>query len=401
MSPIDALRFAFTALRGHRLRTGLSLTGVAIGVAAVIILTSLGEGARRYVVGEFASLGSNLVIVIPGRTETTGAMPIIGGVPNDLTLDDAEALRRQVRGVRRIAPVVLGTVMARHGDRAREVTVAGTTDEMLGARNIELRVGRYLPRGRAEQSARVAVVGAKLQRELFADQSPLGQILRLGEERYRVIGVMSARGESLGVNMDEVVHIPVVQAMRMFDRTSLFRILVEVGSHDQLEAVKAATIRVLTERHDGEEDVTVLTQDAVISSFGRILTILTAALGGIAAVSLTVAGIGIMNVMLVSVSERTAEIGLLIAVGARRVQVLAVFLVEAAVLSSLGGAVGLAVGFGVAAAIGYLYPTFPVAAPLWAVQGASAISVTVGLVFGALPARRAARLDPVVALARR
>lgn len=397
----DLLRFAGGALRGHRLRTGLSLLGVAIGVAAVTVLTSLGEGARLYVTREFTSLGSNLLIVVPGKTETSGAPPIIGGTTHEITLDDVEAILRRVPLVRHAAPLVVGGATARHGQLAREITVAGTTYGMIQVRRFRIGIGRYLPEGEAEKAPRVCVIGVKIQQELFPGENPLGEMLRIGDERYRVIGVMAPRGTSLGMNMDEVVHVPVVPAMRMFNRRGLFRLLLEVGSQADIEAAKRRVLEVLEERHDGIEDVTIFTQDSVVATFGGVLAILTAALAGIAAISLSVAGIGIMNVMLVSVSERTREIGLLKAIGATPGQILGVFLAEAALISTVGGILGLLAGWAGDRVVVAFYPAFPVTPPRWAVAGAVVVSLLVGTIFGALPARRAARLDPVAALAGR
>jgi len=397
--PLDLLRFSGTALRGHRLRSVLSLLGVAIGVGSVILLTSLGEGARLYVTGEFASLGSNLLIVIPGKTETTGG-PILGGVPRDLTVEDADALRRQVPEIRKVAPLALGTATAAAGGLSREVTVAGTTRAMKEIRRFRMLSGRYLDEAKAARGQRVAVLGVKVAQELFPGENPLGGILRLGGERFRVVGVMAPRGTSLGADLDEMVHIPVEAALKLFDQSSLFRILIEVRSHEEIAEARRRVLAALAERH-GEEDVTVFTQDALLETFGNILAVLTAALGGIAAISLSVAGIGIMNVMLVSVSERVPEIGLLKAVGAGRAQVLAAFLAEATILSTAGGLLGLAAGWLGDRALVALYPVFPAEPPSWAVASAIGLSLAVGLAFGSLPAYRASRLDPVAALGRR
>nr|MCU0231474.1 ABC transporter permease [Acidobacteriota bacterium] len=272
---------------------------------------------------------------------------------------------------------------------------------MKPVRKIAVPLGQYLPEGDLDRGARVAVLGAKIRDELFPGQNPLGAAIRLGDERFRVIGVMGQRGTSLGENLDEVIHVPVAHGLKLANRRGLFRLLIEVTSHEDTEAAKQQVLAVLKERHGGVEDVTVLTQDAVLSTFNRILAILTAALAGIAAISLSVAGIGIMNVMLVSVSERTREIGLLKALGVTPRQVVGVFLTEAAILSTLGGLVGVILGFAMGRAVRLVYPAFPVAAPGWAVAAAIGVSVAVGLVFGVLPARRAARLDPVAALAGR
>jgi putative ABC transport system permease protein len=395
----DLLRFAIRAVRAHRVRTGLTLTGVAIGVAAVILLTALGEGARRYVVGQFASLGSNLLAVVPGKTETTGAAAFRSATTRDLTLADAEALSR-VPGVQRIAPMLMGTETVSHGERSRQVTVMGSTSDFLEVRRLRLGRGRFLPPGDLRRGTAVAVVGAGMARELFPGEDPLGEVIRVGDVRARVIGVLAPQGTQLGMDLDETVVVPVARAMRIFNRRSLFRVLLDVRAHADLEATKARVVAVMRERH-GEEDVTVVTQDAVMSSFGRILQALTLALAGIATVSLGVAGIGIMNVMLVSVTERTAEVGLLRAVGAGRAQIAGVFLAEAALLSLAGGVLGVAVGVAGVWALVAAYPALPARPPLWAVGSSLGLALAVGLVFGLVPARRAARLDPVTALGRR
>ena len=401
MSLRDLVGFAARALRGHRLRTGLSLLGVAIGVAAVIALTALGEGARLYVVGQFASIGSNLVLVLPGRTDTTGAMPGMGGVPHDLTLEDARALLRGVRQIEKAAPVAMGTETVAHEERRRQVAIIGATSELLELRHLELGRGEFLPPIEWDRSDPVTVLGAKTARELFpGGQEALGRIVRVADWRMRVIGVLAPRGMQLGVDMDDVAIVPVATAMKMLNRPSLFRVMLQVRSHIDLDHVKESAARLLAERH-GERDVTVITQDAVLTAFTSILGTLTMALAGIAAVSLAVAGVGIMNVMLVSVSERTREVGLLKAIGASRRQVLAAFLAEAVLISTSGGLLGLALGWAAVRLLVAFYPALPATPPAWAVVAAFSTSVVVGAVFGVLPARRATRLDPVAALAGR
>ncbi|MGH9380687.1 MAG: ABC transporter permease [Thermoanaerobaculia bacterium] len=407
MQAHDLLRFAFGALLRQRLRTGLSLTGVAIGVAAVIVLSTLGEGARTYVVDQFLQLGTNLVIVIPGRTETTG-LPTFGGTSSDLTLDDAQALRQEVRAAEEVAPLVVGTAEVAFGERRRQVALLGTTHSYFVMRELRVARGRALPPGDPTRGSPIAILGSALAEELF-DQpaerlreargaaSPVGEVVRVGEWRMRVHGVLAPMGSRLGVNLDEVAIVPVATAMRMLDRSSLFRVLLQTRSHQELESAKAQAVAVMTERH-GVEDVTVLTQDAVVSTFGVILTTLTLVVTAIAGISLTVAGIGIMNVMLVTVAERAAEVGLLKALGAGRRQILAVFLTESALLSTAGGLAGLALGAAAVRLLVTLYPVFPAAIPAWAVAAALTVSAVVGVVFGLLPARRAALLDPVQTL---
>ena len=400
MSFLDLLGFATRALRGHRLRTALSLLGVAIGVAAVVTLTALGEGARRYVLGQFAAVGSNMVIVLPGKNETSGAMPGLGGVPHDLTLDDALSVARGVREAEKLAPMVVGTETVSFGERKRQVALFGSSHEALEVRRLGMAQGRFLPAIPWDRGAPVAVLGSNLSQELFRAGDPVGQVVRVGDWRMRVIGVLEPRGQQLGIDMDDVVVVPVATAMKMLNRSGLFRLVIQVRTYADLGTAKQAVLKLLKERH-GEEDVTVITQDAVVSAFDSILGALTMALGGIAAVSLAVAGVGIMNVMLVSVSERTREVGLLKALGAQRGQILAAFLAEAVLISTAGGLLGLGLGYASVLALVTVYPALPASPPVWAVAAAFGLSVAVGAVFGVLPARRATRLDPVTALAGR
>jgi putative ABC transport system permease protein len=397
MTATDLLRFAFGALSGHRLRTFLSLLGMAIGVAAVIALTALGEGARRYVIDQFASIGTNLLIVVPGKSETTG-IPGVGASAHDLTLADAQMIARSVPEAEKVAPMVVGTESVAHGARRRQVVIAGATHEFLEVRNLAMGRGEFLPAEEVARGRPVVVLGPKVADELFPSEEAVGQVVRIGGWRMRVIGVLAHRGEQLGMNLDDLAIVPVATGMRMFDRRSLFRIMIQVRGTASLETAKAKVVKLLAERH-GEEDVTILTQDAVVATFSQILGVLTLAVGAIAAISLTVAGIGIMNVMLVSVSERTREVGLLRAVGVGRRQVLTVFLTEAALLSAAGGLLGLGVGWLAIRLLVQLYPALPASPPLWAVFASLGLALGDGILFGLLPARRAARLDPVLALA--
>ena len=401
MSAADLLAFAWQALKGHRLRTILTLLGMGIGVGAVILLTALGEGARGYVTNEFMSLGSNLLIVLPGRTETTGNAPIFGGTTRPLTLDDCQAIVRRLPRVRKLAPLTVGSARVGYGEKRRQVTILGSTPDLLEVRHLVIGAGRFLPDVPLDRGAPVAVIGRKVESELFGSGNPLGETIRIGDWRFRIVGVLAPKGQSIGLDLDDVAIVPVSSALRLFNQQSLFRILIEVGAHAEIDAARSEVLKVIRERHDDEEDVTVMTQDSVLTAFNRILGALTLALAGIAAISLTVAGIGIMNVMLVSVSERTAEIGLLKAIGAAPAEIQKVFLVEAVLLSLAGGVIGLAAGYAGAAALGQAFPSLPASPPSWAVVAALVVSFGAGIAFGVLPARRAARLDPVLALARR
>lgn len=395
----DTLRFARDAATGYPMRTTLSVLAMSIGVAAVVILTALGDGARRYVVGQFSSIGTNLVIVLPGRSGTGGFNPAnaITTTPRDLTIDDAAALLRAA-GVRRVAPLAVGTSEISFGGRLREVMVAGSVSDFLPIRNFELTQGGGLPDEDWNRGSSVAVIGATIRGELFGAEPAVGKLIRIGDRRLRVVGVLKSIGQGLGMNTDELVIVPVALAQAMFNSNTLFRILVEARSREAIPEVKEQVMEILKQRHRGEEDVTVITQDAVLATFDKLLGALTMGVAGIAAISLAVAGILVMNVMLVAVTQRTGEIGLLKALGAPARTIRLAFLTEAAMLSTVGALVGYLLGEFGAFALRQFFPVFPAYPPDWAVIAGLATALVTGVLFGVMPARRAAQLDPVQAL---
>jgi putative ABC transport system permease protein len=295
----------------------------------------------------------------------------------------------------------VGTSELSAGGRLRESMVVGSTAEFLEVRQFKMGQGQFLPAEDWGRGSPVMVLGAKLRADLFGNGNALGQFVRVGDRRFRVIGVLAATGSGLGMNTDELAVVPVSIALAMFNTNTLFRILVEARSRDAITAAKEQATAIIQARHEGEQDVTVITQDALLATFDRLIGTLTLAVAGIAAISLAVAGILVMNVMLVSVAQRRSEIGLLKALGATGATIRGAFLVEAALLSGFGALVGYALGLAGAAVIRALYPLFPAYPPDWAVLAGLGTAVATGLVFGVLPARRAAQLDPVTALARR
>jgi putative ABC transport system permease protein len=371
---------------------------MAVATAAVVLLSALGEGARRYVVNEIAQLGTQLLIVVPGRNETAGgAPPLLGETPRDLTLDDALALLRS-RHLQRVAPVSIGAAEVSVGARSREVSVIGSSADFLEVRRLEMAAGRFLPPGDPARGAPVAVLGQTLAEELFGAANPIGRRVRIGDRRFRVIGLLAAGGVSLGSNLADVAVIPVASAQALFDNPGLFRVLVQAGGRESLDLAADDIRAIIRDRHEGEDDVTVITQDALLGTLDRILVALTLAVAGIAAISLAVAGVLVMNVMLVSVSQRTAEVGLLKALGARERDVMGLFLTEALLLAAAGSLAGIALAYAGVWIFNLRFPVFPLFVPAWAPLAAAVVAIGAGLLFGLLPARRAARLDPVRAL---
>lgn len=401
MNITDVTRFAFKALYGYPARTLLMLLAMAIGVGSVVLLSTLGDGAKRYVVGQFSSLGTNLLIVLPGRSETVGgAPPLLGVTPRDLTLDDAMALLRS-SNIRYVAPIALGAAPVSRGRMEREVTILGSTPHLLQIRQLSMAGGRFLPSGDNSRAASICVLGYKLKQEIFGNDSALGETVRVGDRRLQVIGVLAKKGESLGHDMADVVVVPVATAHALFNSTTLFRVMIEVSDRDSMTRAKESIINIIRDRHDGEDDITVVSQDAILATFDRIFNALTLTVVGIGAISIGVAGILIMNVMLIAVSQRRSEIGLLKALGAGRNQIVFLFLAESSILSVLGAAFGLLLAAAAVWMVKRFFPEFPLDVPVWSLWMAVGVSVVTGLVFGVMPAMRAARLDPVLSLSRR
>ena len=397
----DIIGFSLRASLGYPVRTFLMLLAMAIGVGSVIILSTLGEGARRYVIGQFSNLGTNLIIVLPGRSETVGGPPpLLGITPRDLTLDDAMALLRS-SSIRHVAPLTVGAAPVAAGVRQRETTILGSTPSLLPLRQLEMAQGRFLPEGDPTRAAPICVLGYEIKAELFGAAPAVGESVRIGDRRFRIIGVLSDKGESVGMDMGDIVIVPVASAQALFNTSSLFRIMIEASDRDAIGRAKEAIAAIIRERHDGEDDVTIVTQDAILATFDRIFVALTLTVAGIAAISLAVAGILIMNVMLIAVSQRRSEVGLLKAIGAPGNRILLLFLVEAAILSLVGAAFGLILAAAGIWVLGRIFPDFPLSMPLWSLAAAVGVALSSGLVFGVLPARRAARLDPVQSLSRR
>ncbi|HEY5995801.1 MAG TPA: ABC transporter permease [Candidatus Deferrimicrobiaceae bacterium] len=398
MNPLEYIRVALEALRANRLRAALTMLGVVIGVAAVILLVSLGTGTKNYVERQFAGLGSNILVITPGKIETRGGPPIVGPARHKLTMSDSNILEKKGYLFSGVAPVVFGAAEVRLAARTRNVTVLGVTPEFSDVRNLHVEIGSFVTRADVEAKRRVCVIGRTVRKELFGNSSALGQIVKINGARYRIVGIMEGKGVSLGIDIDDIVFIPVKTAQELFDIDSLLEIILSVRNKNDIDSAKAQATSLLYRAHNRHEDFTVTDQRAILSSLFTILDTLTYVLGGIAGISLLVGGIGIMNIMLVTVKERTNEIGIRKAVGARNRDILLQFLFEAMTLSAVGGVLGLVVGAAGAGALRWAFPKMPIEIPLWSVLLSFTFSVFVGIFFGVYPARKAAAMNPIEAL---
>ena len=381
----------------HRLRSILSLIGIAIGVGAVILLTAIGEGTRYFVLSQFTQFGTNILAINPGKTKTLGIPGILGGTTHKLTLEDADALSR-IPGVEAVVPMVMGMGRVEAEGRGRSVNVFGVTADMPAVWRFTIGQGEFLPPGDLNRSTAVTVLGPKMKRELFGDQNPLGEIIRIAGYRFRVIGVMEPKGQILGFDLDDAVYVPVANAMRMFNLDELMEIDVAYQSAQMVDRVLEAVRHILIDRHHGTEDFSIITQAAMLETLDEIMRIVTMAAAGIAGISLIVGALGILTVMWISVGERVSEIGLLRAMGAKPRQIFLIFIAESVMLAVLGGALGVCLGMLGVIMLTLVLPGLPVFVDEYYLVVGLLVAMGTGLLSGVAPARRAIRIDPVEAL---
>ena len=392
----DFIRLSLGAVFSHRLRSFLTALGIAVGVAAVVLLTSLGEGVHRFVLSEFTQFGTNLIGINPGKTTTVGVSGAIISNVRPMTLDDAQAMKR-IPEVTAVVPVVQGNAPVEFEKRSRRTYIFGVGPEAPAVWRFNVAKGQFLPPDDPRTPRALVVLGSKVQDELFGTRNPLGQRIRIGGERYRVVGVMESKGQMLGFDLDDAVYIPAARALSLFNRESLMEIDLLYAAGAGAGQVAERARRLLIARH-GSEDFTITTQEQMLDVLGSILNILTLAVGAVGGISLLVGGVGILTIMIIAVNERTAEIGLLRALGAGRRQILVLFIGEAVVLASIGGLAGLVIGTGGAWLLGIVVPALPTHTPWTYVVLAELLAAVIGLAAGVLPAVRAANLDPIEAL---
>ena len=392
----DSIKLSLAALFSQRMRSFLTTLGITVGIASVVLLTSLGKGVHRFVLSEFTQFGTNLIGVTPGKATTAGMSGAIISNVRPLSMDDAAALER-IPNIVAVAPVVQGNAPVEFGKRSRRAYIFGVGPQTPKVWQIRVAKGRFFTAGDPGASRAFAVLGSKVRDELFVGENPLGQRIRIGGERYRVIGVMESKGQLLGFDLDDAVYIPTDRALAIFNRDSLMEIDLLYATGSSAEQISKKIKKLLITRH-GEEDFTIITQEQMLDVLGSVLDILTLAVGAVGGISLLVGGVGILTIMTIAVNERTAEIGLLRAIGAGRRQILLLFIGEAVVLSSIGGLAGLIIGTGGAWLLGVTVPALPTHTPWSYVVLAEILAAFIGLLAGVLPAHHAANLDPIEAL---
>ena len=402
MNLIESLKMATTALSSNRLRSSLTMLGIIIGNASTIALVGIGQGAQKLAAEQFESLGPNVLFVAPGSQETRRTSFTL---PKTLVWADAIAIAEQVPTVKGVAPQITSNQLITYRSNNTNKQVIGVTPSFLTVRSFDIDNGRFISDIDLKRNNRVVVLGAEIADKLFPWDNPLGKQIRIKNISFEVIGVMQAKGSFLNNNQDETVYIPLsTMANQIVGRTSPYGtqvnfIAVSAQDENSIRAAKFQIENLLRLRHKitNEDDFSVQTQKDILTIVGTVTSALTFLLAAISAISLLVGGIGLMNIMLVSVTERTSEIGLRKAIGAKEQDILIQFLLEAIILSAAGGTVGTLIGIGGIVAVGLFSALSPIISPL-AIVLAVSVSGGIGLFFGVFPARSAAKLEPIVAL---
>jgi putative ABC transport system permease protein len=399
MLAFESSKLAFEALWANRLRTALTMLGMIVGVFAVIVLVSLGQGAKNYILAEFEGLGSNIIIIQPGKADKkTNFAPPIGASQKKLTLLDVAALEKRALNISAVTGLLLGTAAIRYEDSISNNNVFGANEQFPNILNLPFAQGSYFTRDDDSTGRRVVVLGSTLSQILFGNEYPIGKMIKISQSEFRVLAVLSPMGDKLGFNLDEFAIIPTTAALRLFNEDKLFGIRAKASSKASVEDAVSEIEDILKERRNGKEDFTIVTQGALMESMNTILNMLSYVLGGIAAISMLVGGIGIMNIMLVSVTERTSEIGIRRAVGAKRSHILVQFIFEAGLLSLLSGSAGVLGAYAAIIITNTFLTSFKLAAPLWIVIPSFLLAFAVGVIFGVWPARMASRIEILDAL---
>lgn len=396
MHVFDLVRLSYRTLISHKLRSALTVIGLIIGIAAVVILTSIGRGIHTFVLSEFTQFGTHLIAVSPGKKTTFGISGATISTVRPLTIADAVGLSK-LPAILAVVPVVQGNARVEGGARQRRTNVLGVGGSVPEVWRLKTAAGRFLPAEEETNPRALAVLGHKLAVELFGSDNPLGRRIRIGSDRYRVIGTMEKKGQMLGFDMDDTLYIPAAKALELFDRESLMEIDLLYQSRLPVDAVVNSVKKLLIARHRFE-DFTIVTQNQMLKTMDSILNILTLAVAALGSISLFVGSVGILTIMTIAVSERVSEIGLLRAIGAERSVIFKLFLCEALGLSTAGGLAGVILGILAIRIIGIALPALPVELAWAYIAAAFLVSIVIGAAAGVAPAMKAARLEPLEAL---
>jgi putative ABC transport system permease protein len=390
---------SFEALKENKLRSALTMLGMIIGVAAVILLVSVGTGAKRYITGEFESLGTNIIIIQPGKTDKKNSMgPPVSSSKGKLTLTDVDALEKRTSSLKAVSGVMFGAGTIKNEFSSLNINILGANDQFIKIFNMNIDEGTYISKDEDDAGRRVVVLGHNVKKSLYGSEIGLGKLVKINDSEHRVIGIIKETGDKLGFNVDDMVFIPTKSALRLFNTENLFGIRAAGNSRGGLDDTVKEITDVLKDRHNGEEDFTIVTQVTMLESMNTILNMLTYALGAIAFISMLVGGIGIMNIMLVSVTERTREIGIRRAVGARQSDILKQFLIEAVVISVSSGLLGIFISAFITYSLFFFFPKFDMRPPFWIIPPAFFMSLFTGIIFGVWPARKASKIQTIDAL---
>ena len=396
---LESSKLAFEALFTNRLRTFLTMLGMVVGVFAVIVLVSIGQGAKNYIFQEFEGLGSNIIIIQPGKSDKKNKFaPPMGVAQRKLTLLDVIALEKRALNISAVTGLILGTASLRYEDSLSNNNVFGANEQFPKILNITFDQGAYFNREEENSSRRVVALGTVLTQKLFGSEYPIGKTVKINQSEFRVIATLAPMGDKLGFNLDEFAIIPTTSALKLFNEDKLFGIRSKASSKSSVEDAVQEITDILKERHNGEEDFTIVTQGAILDSMNTILNMLSYVLAGIAGISMLVGGIGIMNIMLVSVTERTAEIGIRRAVGAKRYHILLQFLWEATLLSFISGSIGVISSYLAISITNFFLSSFSLEPPIWIVIPSFFLATFVGIIFGVWPAMKASRVEILDAL---
>lgn len=392
------LKIAYKALKTNVSRSLLTMLGVIIGVTSVILLVAVGNGLKEFITDELQGLGSNLVLVVPGEVDISagpsGGSPLAAISSSELRLEDSERIRQNAQNIESVTGLVLASATISYGDEDKVVQISGTEENYPDIRESPLALGEYFTQSDVQAYRKVVVLGSDVSSDLFGEENPIGERVLIGDLKYTVVGVLKEKGAFGSTNVDEQIMIPITSAQRQFDTNKINFIYIQSISAEYVDSTIREVEDILLETLE-EDEFTIIDQKDILSTVSSILNTLTIALGGIAAISLLVGGIGIMNIMLVSVTERTKEIGLRKSLGATPKVILAQFLTEAMLLSIIGGMIGIGLSF----LLSFIISRFiNVSVTTWSVALAFIVSAGVGIVFGVIPARRAAKLSPIEAL---